>query len=79
MKDMQAISPFCRGTMCPLKIKCARYVTDIEFGKADYLPSVPYDPKEEKCEFYLGTMPNDVWRQVTDMIKANNDNPLNES
>ncbi len=41
----------CMGTLCRLKLRCARYTVKSIEGK--YLAPVPYDPFKETCSMFM--------------------------
>lgn len=46
----------CEGTNCPLKEECYRFTANKNELYQSYFVEVPYDKKQNKCEYY--------WRQV---------------
>ena len=56
----------CKGIDCPVNTRCRRY-TATPSERQSWFTTVPF--KDGKCDFYWGEQSDDIWNQLTKIVK----------
>jgi hypothetical protein len=67
--------PYCPGTNCPLAGSCARYKPNINVKKEIHFAEVPYNHRQNLCNFFIKDGEADKLSKRITEIEKENGNP----
>ena len=62
----------CKGTNCPVSLKCRRYTSKADPYRQSYFSEVPYE--NNRCDYYWGEDAESIFNKLKEIVGKNESN-----